>query len=262
MDKRKTIWGRYDLKNETTFQFSGGLATVTIKRLSNGWTMSKTMQPGTSDKLVFETCESSQPTENEEIFQTGRSDILHVLPALPLKPVVLRSNKTIKVSPKQTIKLFLSIPLSVQFYFAQVDGEHLMFEFSLNELSDTWFGETDVGEPAYSLGQRFALFSEDIKLKTFEALCPVKITNNSNHLLELDRLIIRVENLSVYLKSGQLITSMFSIDFKGPVQSSTLSFSTDKGFHGEQPVLIAKARNPVIKTFLAKSFQFIKHLTQ
>ena len=262
MEKRKTIWGKYELKNESVLQFTGGLASVAIKRISYGWITSKSVQPATQESLVFEPCASFPSIGNEEVFQTGRSDVLYVLPALPLKPVVLRNNKTIKVSPKQSLKLFLAIPLNVQFYFAQVDNEHLMYEFSLAELSNTWFGETDLGEPAFSLGQRFALRPEELELNKHEMLCPVKINNSSHHLLELQRLIIRVENLSIYQKNELLTTSRVLIDFKGPDQIGNLNFGTDKKIHGEHPVIVAKARNPVIKTILDKSFHFIKHFTQ
>ena len=262
MIKQKPIWGRYELKNGMALEFTGGQASVIIKRLTNGWMVSKTEQADISDKLLFEANDSFSHKGDEAIFQTGRSDILHVLPALPVKPVVLRNYETIKISPKQTITLYLSIPVNVQFYYSQIDQHHLMTESELQKLSDTWFGETDTGEPAFSLGQRFSLRPENLQVRKHEALCPVKINNISNLLLELERLIIRVENLSVYLKNDQLITSKVSIDYKGSDQISNLHFSTDKTLHGEHPTLIAKPRNTVSTTILGKSFHFIKHLTQ
>jgi len=262
MENKKSIWGKYELKNGENFQFEGGRTLVFVRRLTNGWMISGKTQNEISNQLAFEACEPFQPTGDEAIFQTGRSEVLHVQPALPLKPVVLRNNKTINVSPKQSIKLYLAIPLNVQFYYSQADEEHLMHEVSLDILSDTWFGESDNGEPAFSIGQRVSLSPEDLELKKHEAFCPVKINNNSNHLLELQRLIIRVENLSLYQTHNQFITSRLSIDFKGPDQISNLDFSTDKSIHGDHPVLLAKARNPVTKTILGKSFYFIKHLTQ
>ena len=262
MISKKYFWGKYELKNGDAWQFTGGQALVFIKRLTYGWMISDEKNDEIRDQLAFKVCDSFTANGKEIVHQTGRSDILHVLPSLPIKPVVLRNNKTIIVSPKQSIKLYLAIPINIQFYFSQIDEDHLMTEIALENLSDTWFGDSDIGEPAYSIGQQYALLPEELELKNYEAICPVKITNNSNHPLELERLIIRVENLLIYLKNERLMTSQVTIDFKGPDQISNIHFSTDKKIHGEHPVIVAKQRSTGTKTILGKSFHFIKHFTQ
>lgn len=262
MSSKNQVWGKYELKTGDVWKFTGGLAVVSVKRLSYGWMIGQETLPEENNAITFKHLSSFNATGNENIYQTGRSEILYVLPSLPIKPVVLRNNKTIKITPKQSIKLFLAIPVNVQFLYSQTDQEHVITEVTLESLSDTWFGEADSGEPAFSIGQGAHLTPDELNLKNYEALCPVKITNSSNHLLELERLIIRVENMSLYLRNNQLITSRALIDFKGPDQISNLSFTTDKKIHGDHPVLVSKARNAGMKSILGKSFHFIKHFTQ
>ena len=262
MSNKNQVWGKYELKNEEAWSFTGGFVKGIIKRLSNGWIINSEKNIDAPEQLVFENTKEFVTNGSETVFQTGRSDILHVSPSLPVKPVVLRNNKNIKISPKQSIKLYVAIPLNFQFCYSQADLDHLLAEIEMEKLSDTWFGETDNGEPAFSIGQHVALQPAELLLKNHEALCPVKITNNSNHLLEVERLIIRVENLALYSKNNQLITSRVFIDFKGQDQISNLHYSTDKRIHGEHPVLVANPRNAGTKSILGKSFHFIKHFTQ
>ena len=261
-EKKKTIWGKYELKPESTFQFAAGEQTVSLKRLPNGWMFYNEKKEELIDELRFSFDQPFQSNGNESIFQTGRSDIFYFAPALPSKPVVLRNNKSIKISPHHSIKFYLAVPLNIQFYYSQLDEEHFMTEFALKSLSDTWFGETDSGEPAFAIGNRSSLFSEKLEVQPYEILCPVKINNQSHHQLELERLLIRVENLAIYIKNGQLISNQLHIDFKGTDQVSNLHFSTDKTIHGENPQQVAKARGLTTKTILGKSFHFIKNFTQ
>ncbi|HKJ40633.1 MAG TPA: DUF432 domain-containing protein [Sunxiuqinia sp.] len=262
MNKINQVWGKYELKKDDAWRFSGGLVAVSIKRITNGWMVSQELLSPKSGSLAFERLSAFKPNGSETIYQTGRSEILHLLPSLPVKPVVLRNNKTIRIMSKQSVKLYLAIPINVQLLYGQPDQEHVITEMALESLSNTWFGETDGGEAAFSVGQRVAMNPDDLKLTNFEAICPVKITNTSNHLLELERLIIRVENMALYLKNDQLIASKVNIEFKGPEQISNLAFSTDNKIHGENPVLVAKSRNSGTKSILGKSFHFIKHFTQ
>lgn len=261
-EKKITLWGKYELKADQTFHFKGGESAISVKRLAGGWAIAEMPNDTPTGELTTKTGIPFTSDGNEQIFQTGRSDVLHFVPALPSKPVVIRNQGQIKISPRHSIKLYLTLPLNVQFYYSQVDEHYFMCEFALKKLSDTWFGETDSGEPAFALGKQGNLSINDLSQDPYEILCPVKINNHSNHQLEIERLIVRVENLAIYQKAGKLISSQVHIDFKGTDQVSNLHFSTDKAIHGEHPTQIAKARGLATKTILGKSFHFFKHLTQ
>ncbi len=262
MEKQKMIWGKYECKQGAVFQFRGGNCSFYIKRISNGWKVSAPEKERQQQTLKLETSATFPEDGNFNLFQTGRSEQLQVLPSLPTKPVVFKTNKLIQVSPRQAIKLFLAIPCNVQLYYGQAEADQLMSEIELARLSDTWFGEPDNGVAAFANGDFYALQMDQLNPKSFEIVCPVKIINNSNQPLDLQRFIIHVENLNIYQKSGQLITNMVSIEFKGPEQISNIDHTTEKVIHGDNPQLVAKARNVVSKSILGKSFHFIKHLTQ
>ncbi len=262
MQRVKPVWGKYEGKNEQEFVFQGGFTSITLKRFYGGWMIRENKQESCFENFSFELVEQNTEDRDMGLFQTGRSEILFVQPALPVKPVVFRNNKSLSVSPRQTFRIFLAIPVNIQFYYSQVDPEHLFSEYSTERLSDTWFGEPDNGEPAFSVGSRFARQIDQLASGYFEASCPVQISNNSNQLLDLQRLIIHVENLNLYQKGVHLVTDSVSIEFKGKDQVSNLHFSTERSIHGEAPLLVGKARQVTSKNILGKSFHFIKNFTQ
>ncbi|MGQ8338172.1 DUF432 domain-containing protein [Sunxiuqinia sp. A32] len=262
MEKQKTVWGKFECKAGNSFQFSGGCCLFSIKRISNGWKITEIQKNEMNSSIKFDSISDFPEDEKCNVFQTGRSEQIHLLPALPVKPIVFKTKSQIKISPKQSIRLFLKVPCNVQLYYSQADSDHLMAEHELVRLSDTWFGEADNGEVAFAIGDFYSLQLDSTKTTAFEAICPVKINNNSNVPLELQRFLVHVESLNIYRKSNQLITNLVSIDFKGPDQISNILYSTEKNIHGENPVLIAHARNAGSKNILGKSFHFIKHFTQ
>ena len=101
--------------------------------------------------------------------------------------------------PDESANLYFRIPLTMQFYFQEVKDENKLFEIPLQRLSDTWFGEADNGEPAFSIGNNYDTeFSEVQCYLPWEAISPVEIINNTTGVFELQRLILRVEDFSLY----------------------------------------------------------------
>ena len=129
-------------------------------------------------------------------------------------------------------------------------------------LSDTWFGEPDEGEPAFALGNFYWQDASLLNVLPWEAVCPVHILNNSNLLLEVQRLIIRVENLALIRSGNQLLTSMVEIEYKGRDQVSSASYHLDKTIHGKEYIQITEPRSTVAKSSLKINFHFIKNIYQ
>ena len=96
--------------------------------------------------------------------------------------------------------------------------ENRLIEIPLQRLSDTWFGEIDSGEPAYSIGSNFDESLSEVRATAWEAISSVKILNNTAGVLEVQRLILRVEDFNIYLKNKQLLASHATIEFKGQEQ--------------------------------------------
>ena len=262
MEKIQSIWGKYEGSNDNTFHVQGGFVGIKLMRYATGWMIRDEYMESVADHFMSEMLKESNVLLDSHIYQTGTSKVLYVKPSLPVKPIVFRNNTELWISPKQSLRIFLAIPINIQFYTRRVDDENLFYEASTYRLSDTWFGEPDSGEPAFSIGARFGTHPKQLEARYFEAICPVQIHNNSSQMLELQRLIVQVDYLKLYQKDNHLITDLVSVEYKGPDQVSNLQFSTEKQFHGDSPVILNRPRKDTGKNILGKSFHFIKNLSQ
>ena len=258
----QNFWNKYEFSEGQILLFKAGYAELFVKHISNGWLIKSRVTDEPCAELNVEEVDSIEEDSDVFHFQTGKSHLLHVVPALPNKAVVFRNNKNIKVSAGQLASMFFRIPLTIQFYVQEVKEENRMLEIPVQRLSDTWFGEADNGEPAFSIGSNYDKTFSEVQPSSWEAVAPVEIVNNTASLLDLQRLILRVEDFSLFLKNGQLLTNHISIDFKGQEHAGSVNLTTRREIHGQKPVQLSKPRSNESKNLLRKSFYFIKNIYQ
>lgn len=258
----QSFWKKYAFKINQTLLFKAGCAEVFVKHIQNGWLVKSCLSEQISTELLVEEVDDLADDQDVLHFHTGNSTELLLVPALPNKAVVFRNNKNIKISAGESASLFFRIPLTMQFYFQEVKDENRIVEIPLQRLSDTWFGEIDNGEPAYSIGSNYDKSFQEVQATAWEAITSVEIINNTASVLDLQRLILRVEDFNIYLKNKQLLTSHATIEFKGQDQAGSVNLSLRKEVHGEKSVQIAKSRSADSKNLLRRSFYFIKNMYQ
>ena len=258
----QSFWKSLHFTVNQTCIFKAGFAEVCIKHIQNGWLVKSRTTDLSTDELTVEEMDDLSDDSDVLHFHTGSSHELIVVPALPNKAVVFKNNKNIKISAGESANLYFKIPLNMQFYFQEVKDENRLVEMPLQRLSDTWFGEIDSGEPAYSIGSFYDKSFSEVQATTWEAICSVEIINNTVGILELQRLILRVEDFYLYRKNNQLLTSHVRIEFKGQEQAGNVNLGVWKDIHGEKPVLAAKPRSSDTKNLLRRSFFFIKNIYQ
>jgi hypothetical protein len=256
------FWNKYEFSVNQTLLFKAGFLEVFVKHINNGWQIRSRNVNVPYPELQFEEVDGFDDESDIFSFQTGKSHELYVMPAMPNKAVVFRNNKNIRISAGESANLFFRIPLTFQLYFQEIKDENRLFEAPLQRLSDTWFGEPDNGEPAYSIGSNYDLEFEKVERCSWEAITPVEIVNDTATVFELQRLILRVEEFSLYLKNNQLLSNQVSIGFSGPEHDGSVNLSVKKALHGSKPVLLVKPRAGGEKNLLRKSFYFIKNIYQ
>ncbi len=258
----RSFWNKYTFAVNQTLTFRAGFTEIGVKRVPNGWLVKSQSNAQPTDNLLV--AETMDLTDGPDVFHfyTGESNDLLVVPALPNKPVVFRNNKNLKVSAEEKARLFFRIPLTIQLYFQEIKDTNRMTELPLQRLSDTWFGEIDSGEPAYSIGSAYYNSLSDIDLKYWEAVIPVEIINNTSGTLDLQRLILRVEDFNLYRNANYILSNYINIEFKGQEQVESVSLSTSDDIHGDKFQLIANKRLSDSKKLLRRSFFFIKNIYQ
>ncbi len=258
----KNFWKKYPFAVNQTRLFKAGYTEVYVKHLYNGWLVKSQITDHFIVDLLVEDIADLADDSDVLHFYSGKSNEILLVPALPNKAVVFRNNNNIKISAGESARLFFRIPLTMQFYFQEVKDETRLMEIPLQRLSDTWFGEIDNGEPAYSIGSNYDKSFPEINAMAWEAVSSVEIINNTAGVLDLQRLILRMEDFIIYLKNNQLLTSHATIEFKGQEQAGSVNLSIWKEIHGEKPVQMAKPRSSDSRNLLRRSFFFIKNIYQ
>lgn len=245
------LFGKHQILPGNTKIFVLGTSQIGIKREKEGWFVrlfeNNAIQP--DGQLIAE----------GEYFHTSKSNSIILSPALPEKPLVFKGN-LMKVSPGQKLTFFLKIPLNVQIYASKNLPENLLKEIPSRQLSHTWFGEPDEGEIALAYGSEFYLNFGAVETNPFEAICPVTIVNKSTGPLELQRLIIRVENLFLYQNQNKKVTSEVEIRFEGQDSTNQSEYHYSKNYDGEKQEILAKPRSENGKNLLKMNLHFIKNI--
>lgn len=247
-----TVFNKHQVNPGNSKQIDLAGISLNVIRQKEGWKLE------TGSKNSDETPASSQKS-GFEYFHTGKSNSLVIAPALPAKPLVFKATK-LTVLPGQKLTFFIKIPLVFQVYFAKVQPENLLKEVEYRRLSDTWFGEPDNGELAFSIGSEFFLDFDETATSEFEAICPVAVTNNSATSLDVQRLILRVENMNLYKNGNRNVTSIVEIEYRGSDVVSSVEYQHSRHFHGDKQEIIAKPRNVTGKNLLKINFHFIKNI--
>lgn len=246
-----TIFGKRKILPGNTEKIQLGCSQLVVAREKEGWQIG--LQQNCADP-------QSQETNPKMIFfQTGKSHSLVIAPALPTKPLVFKESK-INLLPGQKLNFFIKIPLTFQVYSSKALPGNLLKEIEYRRLSDTWFGEPDNGEAAFALGSEYFLDMEKMETAEFEAICPILMKNNSPSSLEVQRLIIRAENLALYRNEQKIVTSLVQIEYKGQDVISSATYHYSKQFNGEKQEIVAKPRNETGKNILKVNFHFIKNI--
>jgi hypothetical protein len=230
-----------------------GCVQLSATRKNEGWHLI------TTDNCPHDDIDLTPDSALSDYFQTGSSNTLIIAPALPVKPLVFKGTG-LSVLPNQKLTFFLKIPLAFQIYFSKIQPENLLKEISYKRLSDTWFGEPDMGEPAFALGSEYYLELDEIEITDLEAICPVVVHNSSSEILNVQRLIIRDENVTLYKNNDKIVSSVVHVEFKGKDVASEVDYHFSKEYNGEKQEIIAKPRNASGKNLLKLNFHFIKNI--
>ena len=251
--EKLSIYGKKQLNPGESVLMDYGIFTLGIKRNDEGWYLKS-----------FDDVNDGQEIDTNEIvdgtyYHSGKSNRLILTPALPVKPMVFKSSRII-ISPKQRLTFFVKIPLILQVYASKKLDENLLAEFPLQHISNTWFGEPVNGEVAFALESEHYLNLKTIEADERFAICPVTIFNNDNAALEIERLIIRVDQMHLVKYSNHLVTSQVKLEYRGKDYLSSVNYGFAKAFHGENHDIVAKPRNPEGKSMLKINFHFIKNI--
>ncbi|MES3629104.1 MAG: hypothetical protein PPP56_02945 [Longimonas sp.] len=152
--------------------------------------------------------------------ETSERCALH--PQLADRPVVIRPEHPISIVSGETITLFVSTPLWIQ-YTVHAPAVKLL-QMPTMRPSDTWFGtNTRQGELCYASRTTGRLQLSEVPVRPHRAITPLRIRNRASDTLLLERVQVPTAYLALYENEAHALwTQALRLD-RGPdnISSST-----------------------------------------
>jgi hypothetical protein len=152
------------------------------------------------------------PLENEQRFVFAElPQKLTVQPALADRPVVCRPVVSVTLLPFQEVTLFVCLPLWVQLHVEEETKP--LLDIPTVKVCDSWFGpNTREGIISYASQVSEQLDVKPIANNKARAAIEVRIQNQSEQMLTLDKISVPAPNLSLYADhEGQFWTPRITL---------------------------------------------------
>lgn len=245
------IWQKLKFAPGETKEFSIGSYKLIIIRFQKEW------QIGWGENLSGK----MEKSDYGWTYFISEKPEINILPALPDRSLVLKSDHPVRVLPKTSVMNYIRIPVWVQIYAGMIKPENLVLECPVEDLSSTWFGEPDNGELAYSLPHFAEYAFIQPSLEPDYAVCPLNISNESSVILDFQRLLVSVRYLSIFNDGDLLCTNETKVRYKGEQHNNEVTFVQGKPNLSKNLQHLSSPRDSATKSIVKKSFSLIKNLS-
>lgn len=184
---------------------------------------------------------------------------LGIYPAFPNLPVVVKPEYEFRLMPGAQARFYTRIPMWIQLLDAG-DKNLQITEIPSINLVRTWFGSFTNGEICYWFQTTARREVSDDIFRPNLCVCPIIIKNESDEELNIDKLCLRGERLSVFKGEKSLWSDQMTIEYKGGNNFSDLVVSGKPPTEAPGATLIGKPRNPMKKGFAERTFKIINEL--
>ncbi len=142
---------------------------------------------------------------------------LHLSPVFPDRPLVVKPEHAFTLMRRSSARIFLRVPVWVRVDLQDRSGggRIRLTEIPTVTLSGTWWGDVRDGEMAYWLVVKARRKLTPDLFEPHLVVCAVQSDNLSEDDLQVEKLALRVEHLSVYEKDGWLWGEEVRVEYHG-----------------------------------------------
>lgn len=274
-------WGAADVPRNAAVRITAGPTTVWVERRRHDWRVfSVPCAEGDDERAMRpEPVDTAELPDIDPLVRFCFADAperLIVTVAQADRPVVVRPETPLSISPGEKVTLFVSTPvwmvLAVERTVAkrrngrapeQQLEEQRLIEVPLERPSDTWFGpNTRMGELCYAARTAGYLQRDALPRKPHLAVTPVTIENKATDPLQFERLQVPVPQLGVYVDtSGVLWTNAVQLtrESNGDVAAVRVESGVPLGARGASERL-AKPRSVAPAGSMVRAFSRLLHM--
>jgi hypothetical protein len=183
-------------------------------------------------------------------------------PTLPDRPLVLEPEWPFRLLPGAEAKVFVRVALWIRVEIPLDDGVRVVRVKELPSivLSDTWWGDLFRGELGYWLPTTARRSMAPRLFAPHLAACPLVMRNESDEDLQVDKLALRADHLSLFASEGRMWSDESSVTYRGLEEGSQIDMTGRRPAEAGDATLVAEPRTPVQRGFRARTFDRLRSL--
>ena len=204
-------WGVYDFRAETRLQFKFGGLLMDLACSDKDWLLQyevKTSDTAEAPSVCRISTEDVawQLANQQRLVSDKIPQQFSLYPTMPDRPIVCRATTTVLLLPKEQISLYVTVPLWLQLSISDVKKP--LLDVPTECISETWFGSNSrEGVMSYALRMSEQLDIKPSEKQGMRAAIEIRIKNESNEILSLDKVNVPAPNLALYVdETGQFCT--------------------------------------------------------
>ena len=188
------------------------------------------------------------------------STIIQLVPLFPDRPLVVKPEESFRLMKQVQTRINARVPIWIGVDVLQ-EGEAIrLLELPTAVLSKTWFGAFTAGEACYWISSGLRSQVDPDPLRPFQAVCPIQLNNESDEELLIEKICLRVTNLTMFFDGQQLWSDETGIIFKGKDEISDIRVTGRPQPEAPDAARITEPRIVMKKGFTAKTFATLKDL--
>ena len=184
---------------------------------------------------------------------------IRISPIFPDRPVVVKLESPVKLNQGVQARIYFRVPIWLKIELTTREPI-VLAEIPSVVLSNTWFGSFVEGELCYWISSSARREIEPDPNRDYLAICAIQLVNKSDVDLLIEKLCLRVANLSLFFDEIQLWSDDTRVIYKGEDATSQIDFIGKPPIETPTAELITSPRNPIKKGLVAKTFASLRDL--
>jgi len=252
----KIIWKDYDLKDNKLFSWEIGNLKL--------WCQSTTNEIQIISKHITNDETKNQKEPPEDIIWSrwalkDNNSKIQFKPIFPDRSVVVKPESSFWLMMDTQAQIYIRIPIWLQINLIKQKPIHLI-DIPTVILSNTWFGTFFEGELCYWISSGVRQQIEPDPIRSYSVACPIKLINKSKEDLLVEKICLKVDNLSLFLNNEQLWSDETQMLYKGSNNISQIKATGKPPKESPSAVLLTPPKKPLKDSIMTKTFASLKDL--
>jgi len=252
-------WGSFDFLPKTRLQFQCADLLLDLACNGNDWLMQHELKTSQQSQKTYlhsiNTDDAAWELKNQKRFVSQKpAQKITLQPAMSDRPIVCRPTITVVLLPKEEISLYVGLPLWLKLFVDDINKP--LFDIPTERISDTWFGPNSrEGVMAYASHASEQLETQPLIKHGVRATVELKIKNQSDDMLILDKVSVPAPNLGLYVdNAGKFWTRRITIIREGDENASlTIDHEMSCGLADKALTLVTGPRDDLGKNKITKA---------